>query len=187
MKHYTAHDGGRTISITNHGGAGVPGECQGSGWRFRPFLVKSHDPATTVMGCMMFHTCTTSSSSHRQISSIYRNIAHTNNLRILFPDPLFFRQRQGDEWHPLKILLSESDKEYFSKPTKRLQSKELKKYFIRERKRETALSRQQPRSPRNHHLVERRSAISSLRPAAILFYVSIYTTRTLKPATTIKY
>jgi energy-coupling factor transporter ATP-binding protein EcfA2 len=28
---------------------------QKSGWRFRPFLVKSHDPATTVMGCMMFH------------------------------------------------------------------------------------------------------------------------------------
>jgi choline-glycine betaine transporter len=26
-----------------------------SGWRFRPFLVKSHDPATIVMGCMMFH------------------------------------------------------------------------------------------------------------------------------------
>jgi hypothetical protein len=28
-------------------------EC---GWRFRPFLVKSHDRATTVMGCMMFHS-----------------------------------------------------------------------------------------------------------------------------------
>jgi hypothetical protein len=50
-------------AIENPGGAGV----QKFDTLFGPFSAKSHDRATTVMGCMKFHVRT---SSIRQVSEL---------------------------------------------------------------------------------------------------------------------